>query len=201
MGSCKQSQEEEDICLQTTSGGASYGRPYSILDIVDIFELQYGETKVTSHPLYSFSVTLEEIIDNVPANCGQVSDRWRKDVVFKFEHGDSLLWYSTTDTVYIEKIDFPPCGAWEYRNDGTDLKEIQDSVSAWRNKYGYSSLYCKFNRLVKWDGRYITQLYKKSAPNGVYRNLFIYIAKVYPLYGRAKQEDYRFIFIITVEYP
>ncbi|MDR3235104.1 MAG: hypothetical protein LBT48_00040 [Prevotellaceae bacterium] len=206
MGSCKQSQsqpqEEEDICLKTTYGGISqYSSPRPAMNIMDIFELQYGETKTISYPWkggFSLSMTLEGISDNVPAGCGQTSDKWNKDVVIRFEHGDSLLWYTNTDTVHIETISLSPCGAWEYRNDGTDLKEIQDSVAAWHNKYG-GRINCKFTTSVGWQEKYIIVLRKKNAPNTTNRHIYIYMAKVYPLYGRTKPEDYRFVFIVATQ--
>jgi hypothetical protein len=173
--------------------------------IVDIFEMQYGETKIVSDSRQfnmSLSMTITGISDNMLADCGKAKDRWKKNVVFRFEHGDSLLWNLTTntDTVHVETISFSPCGAWEYRNDGTDLREIQDSVAAWYNKYG-NDTYCMLNTLTRWEGGggRLARLSQKNDPYGPDKHLSIYMSKVYPFSGQAKQEDYRFVFIVTTE--
>ncbi|MDR2824605.1 MAG: hypothetical protein LBB41_05340 [Prevotellaceae bacterium] len=150
-------------------------------DIV-VFELQYGMEKTLSINDETITFSIIAIVDNM-INCSLVdfiSPEAENEVRIHV-----FLNVVKNGATQVIKVSSHPCGVLQYINDGSDLEHINNLLAEWQNS-AYPD--------------YFEQKLVHTFGNGtlISNNLFIHIAKAYPvLYEQVPQEQYKFIFITS----
>jgi hypothetical protein len=159
----------------------------SSTQVVDIFELKYGEVVKRSYNRQTFRFSIEDIEDNTE-NCMLAyipQDSYDKVRVHAY------LRVETGNDIYKIKVSGRPCGPYRYREDAlTTVQYIKDQFESWVNTKAYNENPSWFDNEFKRHFDEGTQLNASHS---------IYMGAAYT-HVQHHQEDnkelYKFIFII-----
>ncbi len=162
---------------------------YEIGDVLSVFELKYGDSKAFDYKGEKIVLTIDDVQDSVTVNCS-LTDFTNNSL------GPSQIkictYLSVNDEKVPLKVESKPCGAILYKNDGSDIQDIEERIEEIKNAPANLTLDTYFtDTFINLFGEG-TQI-----ENTPYR---IYLAKAFPVsYEQpgATKEDYKFIFILT----
>jgi hypothetical protein len=177
------------VACQDESDGMVDSRgivPASMEQVVDIFELKYGEVKECVYNNQTFRFSIEDIEDNL-LDCS---------VVYIMEGLDGVrihayLHVETDTEVVRSKVSSKICGPYQYRNDGSDIQHIQELLESWQSisaNTDYPFVEQQFTRLFG-EGRLLENT-----------SLSVFMAKAYTQMDHHQENNknlYKFIFIVT----
>jgi hypothetical protein len=170
--------------------------PSSIDQVLDVFELKYGEEKEWHYNGQTLKFTVTDVEDSLkncapPAYAYIPPDEWAK-----FINRIRMYTYmrvETNNTGVQLKITSQACGVREYRNDGTDIQEVWDLLESWQNIAGNPE-----------DATFFQEQFSFSFGTGtLLKNIScsIYMVKADPMAYKSvydvEKRRYKFIYIIT----
>ncbi|GHT45183.1 hypothetical protein AGMMS49965_21920 [Bacteroidia bacterium] len=162
-------------------------------EVIDIFELKYGEEKIISRNNQSFSLVLTDIQDSVTVDCS-LADFIDASGPEKIRHHALIAVKEIKNENTLITVSSKPCGALYFENDGTDIQHIRDILSSITATPAGESYYQQEFLALFGNGVVI--------PNAALR---INMAKAYPNiyqiaekeHDEVEKEHYKFIFIIS----
>ena len=177
--SCKKvGNKSEDLSIST------------IGDIVSIFEIKYLETKSIDLGSQILNITVKNLVDSVIVDCSLVDFANNVDGPKKIRI-HSYLQINGINTLL--KVSSKPCGALQYKNDGSDIQDITDRINQ----------ITAISKNLNDNNKYYLQEFSNLFDNGAtiegtpYK---LFLAKAFPIkYDKpdAVQSEYKFIFILT----
>ena len=158
--------------------------PLSVNQVLDVFELKYGDTYEGNYLGQTFKFSITDIEDNIQG-CESMDvgdDLLNNKRVYAFLHVDN----NNIGKYYLQKVSSKVCGLYDsYHNDGTDVQQIVDALNGWRSD--------SFSSMFNWafgEGTLLTNT-----------SFSIYMAKAYPngypVNDPPSKSMYKFIFIVT----
>jgi len=157
--------------------------PASIKDVVDVFELKYGDIYEGSYDGKIFKLSITDVKDSLQ-RCDLLD---YEPEMFNRIRIHAFLHVETTEIASVQKVSSKTCGpnSSSYQNDGTDVKQIVDMLNEWQSD--------SFTSMFSWSFGEGTLLTNTS--------FSIYMAKAYPFAYEIntipQKNMYKFIFIIT----
>lgn len=158
-------------------------------DVISVFELNYGTSKEIVYKGEKIVFEIDDVQDRVSVNCSLVD--------FPNNSYDPspikvCTYLSVNDEKAPLKVESKTCGAILYKNDGSDIQDIEGRIEEMKAASANSSHEAYFtDTFIDLFGEG-TQI-----ENTPYR---IYLAKAFPVrYEQpgATKKDYKFIFILT----
>lgn len=166
--------------------------PSSIEQVVDVFELKYGEEKEWHYNEQVFKFTVTDVEDNL-VNCAVVYvDPQYQDDFFKRTRMHTYIHMETNNQSVQLKVSSQSCWVYEYKNDDTDIQDVWGLIESWQsatNDMGDSVFHEQF-------------LWALGTGTGL-ENIpcSIYMIKAAPIAYKSEynveKSQYKFIFIIT----
>jgi hypothetical protein len=162
--------------------------PSSIEDVVDVFELKYGEIKEWKYNNQIFKFSITDIEDNL-LNCAAFygeNPEFMNQIALQ-----ATLRFEMDKKVSMLKVSTSPCFWRFYDNDGTDIQSVWDLLASW------PSVTEDYPSSFQWN---FPQKFGKGIllPDS---STSIFIAKVHPCrmeYNyNVENNMYKLIFIIT----
>ncbi|MDR3133045.1 MAG: hypothetical protein LBU42_03355 [Prevotellaceae bacterium] len=164
--------------------------PSSIAQVVDVFELKYGEEKEWYYKDQMVKFTLTDVADNL-MNCSviYVLPEYQEEF-FKHTRMFAYLRIETNNQSVQLKVSSQSCCVYEYKNDDTDIQDVWDMLRSWPIREMGHSL---FKEQFSWALGTGTLLENISCS--------IYMVKADPIAYisgyNVKKSQYKFIFTIT----
>jgi len=179
FASCK---DETDENVEKHQDGIP---PSSIKDVVDVFELKYGDIYEGIYDGKIMKLSITDVKDSLQ-RCDLLD---YEPEMFNTIRIHAFLHVETTGIASVQKVSSKTCGpnSSSYQNDGTDVKQIIDMLNGWQSD--------SFTSMFNWSFGEGTLLSNTS--------FSIYMAKAYPFAYEIntipQKNMYKFIFIITKE--
>lgn len=158
-------------------------------DVISVFELNYGTSKEIVYKGKKIVFAIDDVQDRVSVNCSLVDFANNS---YDLSPIKVCTYLSVNDEKAPLKVESKPCGAILYKNDGSDIQDIEGRIEEMKAASANSSHEAYFtDTFIDLFGEG-TQI-----ENTPYR---IYLAKAFPVrYEQpgATKKDYKFIFILT----
>jgi hypothetical protein len=164
--------------------------PSSIDQVIDIFELKYGEEKEWHYNDQVLKFTVTNVEDNL-MDCSVV-DPENPEEFFKHTRIHTYIRVKTNNQNVQLKVSSQSCWVYEYRNDDTDIQDIWDLLASWQSATNDTG-----NSLFK------EQFLWALGTGTLLENIpcSIYLVKADPIAYKSgynvEKNQYKFIFIIT----
>jgi hypothetical protein len=164
----------------------------SIDQVVDVFELKYGEEKEWHYNGQSLKFTVTDVEDKL-VNCSAISILPEdQDDFYKRTRMHAYIRVKTNNQSEQLKVSSQACWIYEYKNDKTDIQDVWNLLESWQsatNDVGESLFQDQF----LWALGTGTQL--KNIPCSIFMVKADPIAFVSGY--NVEKSQYKFIFIIT----
>ena len=164
--------------------------PSSIDQVVNVFELKYGEEKVWYYNGQMLKFTVTDVEDKL-VNC-DVVDPIDPDEFYKRTRMFAYMRVTANNQSMQLKVSSQSCWVYSYKNDDTDIQDVWDLLKSWQsatNNKGESI----FQNQFLWALGTGTQLKNISCS--------IFMVKADPIAYKSgynvEKSQYKFIFVIT----
>jgi len=164
--------------------------PSSINQVVDVFELKYGEVKENIYEGQVFKFSIVDVVDSI--FCYPSETTYIPPDIYNTLRMHAFLYLEIGEKRKISrlKVSSQRCHIiGEFKNDGTDVQQVWDELQAWQSD----------PPIYNFENTFVLSFYTGTLIKNT--SFSIFMAKAYPFACNLNyippQSMYKFIFIIT----